>query len=214
MVWYFLVALVAVLIFFIVVGAVITRRATGVLIDTRNKVSLSQFQLVLWSWILLSGFITIALARIFVGAEDPLGFAWDERLWGLLGISIGSATASMAIKNVKKGKEPTAAAFAALGNRQGLLVTNPLPGAASVWDMFRGEEPANYNLPDIGKVQMFLFTIVSALAYAFALSRLIANTEPEGITSMPVLSEGLVFILGISHAGYLGSKWADKQPST
>src|SRR5438876_3730101 len=44
MVWYFLVALVAVLIFFIVVGAVITRRATGVLIDTRNKVSLSQFQ--------------------------------------------------------------------------------------------------------------------------------------------------------------------------
>jgi len=213
MTWYFIGALVAVLIFLVVVGAVVTGRATGVLIDSRNKVSLSQFQLVLWTWILLSGFITIALARVFSGTDDPLGIVWDERLWGLLGVSIGSATASVAVKNVKKGKEPAAATFAAMGNREGLLVTNPAPRAASLWDMFRGEEPANYNLLDIGKIQMFLFTIVAALAYGVALSRLIANTGPEDVTAMPTLSEGLVFILGISHAGYLGSKWADKQPS-
>ena len=94
MLGYFIVALVVILIFLVVVGAVIARRAPGVLIDSRNKVSLSQFQIVLWTWILLSGFITIALARVFAGVEDPLGVTWDQHLWGLLGISLGSAVSA------------------------------------------------------------------------------------------------------------------------
>jgi hypothetical protein len=192
-----------------VVGAVIAKRGYGVLIDSRNKVSLSQFQIVLWTWILLSRFITIALARVFAGIDDPLGITWDQPLWALLGISIGSAVGSGAIinKTIKKGKEPAPAAhgnqknFTAVANRQGLLVTNAAPNAASVWDMFRGEEPANYTLVDVGKVQMFLFTLVAAVAYFVALWETIATAAAREITAMPTLSEGLVFILGISHAG-------------
>ena len=92
-------------------------------------------------------------------------------------------------------------------------MTNPAPNAASVWDMFRGEEPANYTLVDIGKVQMFLFTLVAVVAYFVTLWQLVATTAAAEITAMPSLNEGLVFILGISHAGYLGNKWADKQPA-
>jgi hypothetical protein len=215
----FVVALATILLLLIVLGAVIARRAYGVLIDSRKKVSLSQFQVVLWTWILLSGFITIALARVFAGEANPLGIAWDQRLWGLLGISVASTVGAGAIKSMKKGKEPVPAAagaqqnFAAVANRQGLLVTNATVNDASFWDMFRGEEPANYTLVDIGKVQMFLFTIVAALAYFVTLWQTIATQAPGEIEAMPSLSEGLVFILGISHAGYLGNKWTDKQPA-
>jgi hypothetical protein len=216
MVWYLVGTLVVILLFLFFVGARVTNRANGILIDTRNKISLSQFQIVLWTWILLAGFFAIVIARMVAGAEDPLGVSWDERLWGLLGISLGSAVASGAVKSVKRGKEPKQSGLTThlkQANRlQGLLVTNPEPQDASVWDMFRGEEPANYTLLDVGKVQMFLFTTVAALAYVVALFRLVATNSPEDITAMPTLSEGLVFILGISHAGYLGNKWGDKQP--
>lgn len=221
---YLIMAFVVIFLFVIVVGAGVTKRTLGVLIDTRNKISLSQFQMVLWTWILLSGFAGIVAVRLVAGVEDPLGVTWDERLWGLLGISVGSAVASGAVSNVKKGKEPAPAALAAAVarlpvnvqqqgiRREGLLVTNATPKDASFWDMFRGEEPANYSLLDIGKVQMFVFTMVAALAYAVALFQLVGSSSAEDLRAMPRLSEGLVFILGISHVGYLGNKWTDKQP--
>ncbi len=106
--WYLIGAFVIILLFLILVGAQVTNRAIGILIDIRNKISLSQFQIVLWTWVLLSGFSAIVIARLVAGVEDPLGVSWDERLWGLLGISLASAVASGAVKNVKKGKEPIA----------------------------------------------------------------------------------------------------------
>lgn len=201
------------------VGSRVTGRLIGIFIDTRNKVSLSQFQIVLWTWILLSGYIVIVFARAFANEPEPLKVAWDERLWGLMGITIGSTIASGAVKNVKKGKDlpaPAAATFTAARPgiaRQGILVVNAAPRDATLWDMFRGEEPANFDLIDIGKVQMFIFTLIAVLTYLVALFQLLGQ-KPAQIEAMPALDHGLVFILGISHAGYLGSKWTDKQPTS
>ena len=216
--WYLVGTLAVILLLLIVIGVRVTGRAFGILIDTRKKVSLSQFQIALWTWILLSGFSAIVIGRLLAGAEDPLAVVWDERLWGLLGISVGSTLASGAVKTVKKSKQPAPPALAALAalpadtTRQGLLVLNQTISNATIWDMFRGEEQPDYTLVDIGKVQMFLFTLVAALAYLGALFRLVSGSSAEDITAMPTLDQGLLFILGISHVGYLGNKWVDKVP--
>ena len=56
---------------------------------------------------------------------------------------------------------------------------------------------------DVAKVQMFMFTIIAALSYGVDLHYLIATKPPADLTAFPVLSGGLVAILGISHAGFL-----------
>lgn len=211
----YIVALLVMFILLIRIGRAVRQDWRGVLIDSRNKISLSRFQLVLWTWILLTAFLVIAIARIIANVPDPLLVIWDEKLWALLGISTTSLVASIGIKDVKQGKEPAPAALAALHNRAGLLMTNPNTTDARFSDMFRGEEPADYNVVDVGKVQMFFFTIIAGLAYVITLFRVMsAATTPAEIGAMPALDAGLIFIIGISHAGYLGDKWVDKQPTT
>ncbi len=58
---------------------------------------------------------------------------------------------------------------------------------------------------------MCYFTLIALVSYAAALFSLMALNAiaPGQITQIPVLSEGLVALLGISHAGYLGSKVVD-----
>lgn len=210
----YLVGLLIVGILFMVIGQVVTGNWRGVLIDSRKKISLSQFQIVLWTWMLLTGFVVIALARIIAGVTDPLLIVWDEKLWALLGISTTSTVASIGIKTIKQGKEPRDARLRTITPRLGLLMTRTQLEEARFSDMFRGEEPANYDLVDVSKVQMFFFTVVVALAYLITLFRtMLAATTPAEIVAMPTLDPGLIFIIGISHVGYLGGKWPDKQPT-
>src|SRR5947209_15830843 len=49
-----------------VIGYVINRRWLGILIDQRNKVSLSRFQTVLWLILILSAFLTIGLSNLHI----------------------------------------------------------------------------------------------------------------------------------------------------
>jgi hypothetical protein len=55
---------------------------------------------------------------------------------------------------------------------------------------------------------MFFFTLIAAIAFiAMTIASLTARAPDLG--SLPVLSDGFVAILGISHAGYLSSKGLD-----
>ena len=89
---------------------------TGVLVDPKmNTMSLSRFQIMLWTWVILSSFVTLALARIWdsrthpdrykprpqpsvgeVEYADPLDIQLPPLLWALMGISLTSAVGSPA----------------------------------------------------------------------------------------------------------------------
>jgi hypothetical protein len=118
----------------------------------------------------------------------------------------------------------------------GTEVANKDAKDASIFDIFRGEEVGNFKLPDLGKIQMFLFTIIVWAAYAMLVYQLIAritNVGPDpdmitnlvtnatsadkilmdasmktlhSITDFPDISEGMTALLGISNAGYLAYK--------
>ncbi len=85
----------------------------GVLIDTRNKVSLSRLQITLWTVMVLSAYLTIALPRIsaMVGAPPTLNAAqaldirFPEELILAMGISAVSFAGSSLIMSNKKGKQ-------------------------------------------------------------------------------------------------------------
>ena len=211
------------LVFFAVIaGHGVTGRWFGLLIDERNKMSLSRLQMILWTVIILSGFLTAALSNIAIGAEDPLSITMPEELWLLMGISTTSLVGSPLILSGKKVKKPeeneqkdNISLVAAeeginpekveskLANK-GQLVANADLEYAQISNLFKGEEIGNFAQLDLAKVQMFYFTMVLVLSYAVALGDTLAGTG--AVDKLPALSSSMVVLLGISHAGYLTNK--------
>ncbi|HEX2059292.1 MAG TPA: hypothetical protein VHK90_00995, partial [Thermoanaerobaculia bacterium] len=184
-------------------------RVGGILINERNIMSLSRFQLVAWTLVLCSAFAVVAVARVAAGVDDPLKIELQPELWQLLGITGGSSVgAALVIQNKtnkKAAPDEVTKASAALNestesieeNSRGLAYGNKNPGDARVTDMFEGDEVANTAYIDMSKVQMFFFTLVCLIAYAVALGEMMSTTALKDFTSFPTLDSGLLALLGI-----------------
>ena len=215
--WNFIALMGLMILFMITLGVSISGRPAGILIDERNLMSLSRLQMILWTLIILSAYLTIALERVHTkpSIADALAIILDPRLWYLMGISTASLIGSSLIQSTKKNKDPKRGevntAAKVLGedrttvadNRQGLLYKNANIKDAAFSDMFEGDEVGNAAYVDLAKVQMFFFTVVAALSYGVTLFYWIITKQPAELTAFPVLSGGLIAILGISHAGFL-----------
>lgn len=203
--------------FLAAIGKAINYRWSGILINEMKVMSLSRFQIVIWTVIILSAFLTIASARIYAGPPpdpDPLNIAIDWQLWALLGISSTSLVSTPIIIDDKKKKsirQDVADRNLYLSrNREGIAHKNLLDSSAKFTDMFKGDETGNKENVDMSKVQMFFFTIISALSYIVLLFHLfLGGTVPDSLPSIP---PGLLAILTISHGAYLTYKIVDHTP--
>lgn len=222
--WNFLAILALMLIVTMVLGYTIVGRPLGALINEQNVISLSRFQMVLWTIVILAAYFAYVLSRVKVGTTtyaEPLAVAIDPHLWLLLGISTTSLVGSALILTTKKDKDPdadaTAKTAAALGestasiesNRQGLLYVNATKCDARFTDMFQGDEVGNTAHVDLAKVQMFYFTVIAAVGFIVVVTRNLSTTD---LAALPQLPDGLIALLGISHAGYLTGKSVTKTP--
>ena len=95
--------------FVVIAGQGVTGLWRGMLIDDRNKMGLSRLQMILWTIIVLSGFLVAALSNLATGQADPLAIAIPSQLWLLMGISTTSLVGSPLIKSTKKNKTPSEA---------------------------------------------------------------------------------------------------------
>lgn len=204
------------------IGHGINGRLAGFLIDSRNRMTLSRLQMFMWTILVLSAFLAVALSNIQKNPADAtkaLDIEVPEQVWGLLGVSITSSVGVAAIRSRKKNvsasdeaKEATTESLeksgedpSKLADPQGVLVTYTNPERASVSDLFKGDEvgPSAAYL-EAGKVQMFFFTLIVGFAYATSVGSMFSSGA--AVSSLPDLSSGMVALLGISHAGYLGAK--------
>jgi len=107
-----------------ITGLSLDKGWAGVLIDPKtNTMSLSRFQVLLWTWVILSAFFTLALARISdsrthpddykcqpevqgkeIKCNEALDIQIPPLLWALMGISITSAVGSPLLKAAKAQK--------------------------------------------------------------------------------------------------------------
>lgn len=190
----------------------------GLLIDNRNKVSVSRTQMFLWTILIISAIITAGITNSRIGSTaGPMSFNVPSELWLLMGISTTSLVASPLIRSTKTDKEPdpdqvdkTVTQMQQQTGKplnvenQGLIIVNEDPKDASFADMFKGEETGNAAQLDLAKVQMFYFTIGLVLAYGVAIATIFSTGNP--VTDFPAVSQGMIALLGISHAGYLTTK--------
>jgi hypothetical protein len=78
--WAWLVALSLLVAFSAIAGQGITGRWSGLLIDERNMMSLSRLQMFLWTVLVLSGLMTVAISNVATNQTDPLAIALPQEL--------------------------------------------------------------------------------------------------------------------------------------
>ncbi len=91
-------------------GHKINKRWTGALIDSRNKFSLSRLQITLWTILVLSAYLAMAMPRVLamigknptLNQEQALNIKFPEQLILAMGISAASFAGADLIKNNKK----------------------------------------------------------------------------------------------------------------
>jgi len=176
-----------------VAGHGVTGLARGVLIDERHRVTLARLQMLIWTVLVLSAYLAAALANIGRDAASPLSVDIPGELLLAMGISTASLVAAPAALAYKEKRH------------QAALQSWPTEAESRFSDLFRGEEVGDRDHLDLGKVQMFLFTVVLVLAYGLAVGDMFDKTQGT-FTSLPALGDGVVTLLAISHAGYLTRK--------
>lgn len=201
--------------FTLLVGHGITGVWKGALVDERLRMSLSRLQLLLWTILVVSAFATIAVMRLNSDAVSALNIEVPQPIWALLGISVTSLIGSPLIKNTQKdaphlphetvsnlakAQGANADTITAAGN----VVKNRDIKQANISDIFMGEYVTNFAVLDLGKVQLFFFTMLLVIAYGAAIGSLL-QTDPLP-ASLPNVGAGMLPLLGISHTGYLASK--------
>jgi hypothetical protein len=216
--------------FVLVAGRGITGVWRGAFIDDVNTISLSRLQLIIWTIVVVSGFMAAALSNVLIAAvPNPLVITIPNQLLQLLGISTASFVGATLIAEPKKAAAPTVnpdtiakvtATVAAQNNvapdsvsTAGVLLANKNPDGARWSDLVTGEEIANGAHLDISRVQMLFFTLVLVAAYAVALGKVLGGPAPA-FGAFPGLDDGMIALLGISHVGYLTVKAAPKSPAT
>lgn len=210
-----IVLMIAMALFILIVGHGVTGAWTGAIIDERCKMSLARLQLLLWTIVILSAFAVIVIVRMHHDAATALDVGVPATIWTLLTITSTSFVGSPVIKSTQKasgapdetrlhtylaaqGKTPGEVSW------QGPVVTNDTIGHASPADLFTGEYVNNFTLLDVGKIQLFIFTVLLILQYCLSIGHVLIN-EPYP-ASLPDIGAGVVTLFGVSHSGYLMNK--------
>lgn len=186
------------------IGMAIKNSWTGVIESARNRVSLSRLQMFVWTVLVLSGFLTAAASNFYLSRDmTALSIVIPPELLAAMGIASASLVAAPALVSLKAVPAPAAAAAAAQGVSAG--IHRRADSAVAGWlDIFRGDEQGNCDTPDLSKIQQFLITLGLVALYGALLGQMFLN--PGGIEQLPALGENFVWLLGISHAGYLAYK--------
>lgn len=174
----------------------------AIFIDSRDTWSLTQFQLVVWTFAIIPFLVAIVIGRAM---DEPMT-AWNLTVPGpvlaLVGISVGSTATAGVIKSQKNQADN---APLAAGTR---ILTRADASKARVSDMLAYDEGKGaLTHIDVTKFQNLILTLAIAVTYAWSCFSLIANAgSPSHIGSMPDITGLAVGLLGVSHAGYLTGK--------
>jgi hypothetical protein len=226
-------SLLALIFIMFAVGVGVTGQRIGVLWSARNTYSLSRLQIVLWTLLVLSALAAVVACRahgLFVhGGESGLATALNieipTQLLVVMGISVASGAAAPAILSLKsQSSGPSQPALNAAEVRTGdnlqavgRVIVRPVDAAPLIKDVFQGDEVSTAGTVDIGKLQQFIVTLLLVGVYFTMLLMMFWTGEAPkpvdpnaviGSSGLPPLSDSFVYLLGISHAGYLAYKAA------
>ena len=241
-----IVATAVVLLIAAVVGLAKGKTVFGVLIDGRGKYSLSRLQILLWTALIIGGYFGIAFPKLaFITIpNDVLGLLGVTLGSTVISAAIKANKISdgqtrdeeQNIRNAIESAQDEllrlagveapedlspdekTSLLAELGkdyleelNRQVEAKRKP-----SWMDLFSQEQKGKEHLIDIGKLQMFSWTLAALVIYgSILLSKLtLPSAEVAEVSELPNVTSTILTLMGISQAAYLGMKLPNPTPSS
>jgi hypothetical protein len=202
----------------------------GVLVDERNRISMSRVQQVAWTILLLSGVIVMAwFNAALMGGPDAANAGFElfpsmvGQLWAALGINLAvTPILSSAILDSKAAPQQGQTQLGLRSFvRPAALDTNPSPSEYSWLDLVTGETTDTENQLDVGRIQHLVISGGLLTTYFMALIGWLDHIPGSAVTDaianhkalfadMPGVGSGtFVGLLAVSHAGYLAFKARD-----
>jgi hypothetical protein len=209
------------------VGVTLNHRVAGLIIDNRNRMSLSKLQMLVWTVVVVSALTVSAAYNVRNGLPaggNPLQIAIAPELLFAMGIAATSFVATPTVLALKAQEQPTqsdvddAKAAVKIGVLQniGKVHGRSDPMAAEWADLFRGDEVGTADTPDLSKIQQFAITLLLVGIYSAQLIQQFLDFDPNGpkaIASLPMIGSQFIVLMGISHGSYLVYKAAPHSAS-
>jgi len=154
--------------FLLVIGNSVKQRLLGVLLNERNRYSLSRLQMLLWSLLILPSLYVILLNNVYFKSPGEAAFTFNWQLLVLMGMSVTSVVSTPLILSRKSDtiSAPTAGeAAAGAGASAGALDANLNPQEANLTELIMGEEVSNLKTIDIGRIQMLMMSMIVVVIY-------------------------------------------------
>jgi len=204
---------------FVLAGLKIRGRVFGVLIDERNRYSLSRLQITLWTALVLATLYVVFVANTVRGsAGNALNVDLDPNLVALMGLSLASFVAAPMALSLKTSQPGDATELARTGQQlrnaqdlnanpsaTGRVLTKNSANDARLADLIRGDDIGNANVVDLPKLQMLLITAVVVLAYGGVVGHML-GTDTWLLVKLPLLSNTVLMLVLVSHGGYVAGK--------
>jgi len=182
---------------------VILRLAAGkspssLFIGEDGRPSTSKAQLVAWTGVVVFGYVAMYTVRVRMGQYAALP-SLPINVLIALGISSASAVTAKAIAVNSADNAATAATVvSAVEAVTGTSVPTPPPTLPSRSGILVDDS----GTPDLGKVQVIIWTIIALGVYLVDIGHAIHMGTPE----MPDIDRTLMILMGLGHSVYLGKK--------
>lgn len=176
-------------------------RLRWLIVGEDNRYSTSKFQMLLWSWCVLTVYVAaIGLRWVDAGVGANDGITIPASLLALAGMSTLTFAGAKYITVSRIERSGDAGTKAA-----------PLSGPRFLRDLVNDDSG---HRPDIGDTQMLLITVVAVAIYVASANHWLGLLPPTGPAEMPEVDGTLLGALGIGQAAYLAKKHAgDTSPS-
>jgi hypothetical protein len=163
-----------------------------------GRASLSKFQYWLWILVIVFGLVWVWVQRIIL--SDNVVSPVNDLPENVLGILLLSTGASLGAKNLTTARV-----------RDDSMPKSRLPEMASTRERLSYLLADDDGFPELSKLQMFLFTLVSVVFFVTTLAQSAYNVEGVNELKLPDLDTGLLVLMGISTSGYLGKKFVTRE---
>lgn len=156
-----------------------------VLLDKDEHASLSTFQFLMWTLLIAFLYISLWFLQLHGGSTEAPP-AIPDNLMALMGISVAVPIASKGIAEYKKLKL----------RPEGVTYTEPRYASMLEED----------GQPSLLRLQMFLWTIAALVIYFAQFLVAASKLEPNAVLGLQQADPTLLFLMGLSQTGDLGSK--------
>jgi len=190
----------------------------GMLVDGRNKISLSRLQMVAWTILFVATFFVIYIWNIGhppkAGLTAALNLTVPDAVWVLMGLAGLSAAGTPLILSAKSppdsgGTQPPAPADPSKFI-DGVVAKRRSQARPEWSDIVLGDDAANCEAIDVSKVQQLFLSLVAVVVYGYAIAQTMMLAAPRtgavAIDALPGMTSGFLTLIAASHASYLAYK--------